>query len=915
MRTSSTPCIKRKIDAVTTSSFSSSPSFLALGVAEGTTPIAHGYKRSRRELYTFSKGNPFVQHPCEKPFVYGDGTRMPLLKFNPWQLGLPYVLTTELSKFMLYVLSDRESHKAHGISLPEFFVTSDEHHRIEKVVFVAGHGVCPVTLGEQLRRPRSESTVPFLQTCSSIPLRHASIPPTPHVWKYTEVEHLSSLMLWRDRPPVESLSKMIQSVGVMNAFSCHRLVYSCLHDGSVKDEIIFVPDDSLYSKLNDTFNEPANTAQLVDFVEKLVDSTCSNQIEKFAKSKVLLNEVSSNNSKETTICTKFKQGESLYGHCVLKSVADFKVMFIFFNQKLDQILMLVSDEHDGHVVFSNSNFVLTLLKAHEIGINATGSLTKVLQESETNNEHTAHGMGKITSEGIDSCATNWMEASSKRINEMYRSLTAECRLESFHKKIHSCCISLDMLECFDFPVFIFDEKGQRQLVNVVGPTGKDLSFISTHKTDEWKINDEEECVYTNSSNILKSHTLKKEEEEGECTSSDEEDNYAMEGHSEENKDLQKRPLLSEEIKSLGRLKLCAMDCEMCTTNSGALEICRVSLISPEANDDNLIVMDTFVKPDNDIVDYHTEFSGITEEIMRSVSTKRCEVLDAMKHIIGPDTILVGHSLDSDLKALGIVHHRVLDTSILYPHQRGIPYKNSLKMLADEMLGIKVQDDEENGHDSVQDAAVALELCLHYFCNILLNEIDVTISCRPWVNRDQFLIPKIPLIDESTDSYICRRAQRFVQNPHKSRPLHERFLIGYKGESCYKNVDFMDHEIVDVIDRKLPSNFDESNCFTWIDYDLTEMDDENMDNSLKKFDDICNEAYSKYQRQDNALLIVTTQGDLFPLAMKIAKKRRSQWADKVKDGSGDWDGDRDETDLIKAAAHVLSGACFLKHSGD
>ena len=56
-------------------------------------------------------------------------------------------------------------------------------------------------------------------------------------------------------------------------------------------------------------------------------------------------------------------------------------------------------------------------------------------------------------------------------------------------------------------------------------------------------------------------------------------------------------------------------------------------------------------------------------------------------------------------------------------------------------------------------------------------------------------------------------------------------------------------------------------------------------------------------------------NLLPLALNIAKKRRSQWADKVKEGSGDWDGDKDEADLIASAAHVLAGACFLKHSRD
>ena len=318
MQADLSPGTKRKVDTTITSYSSASSPVPVQGIVENITPNAYGHKRPRREFYTFSKGDPAVQHPCEKPFVHCDGTRMPLLKFNPWQLGPPFVLTTELSKFILYVLSDRECHQMHSITLPEFFATSDEHHPIEKIVFIAGHGVCPVALGEHISRSRSESSVPFLQTCSSIPLRHTSIPPTPNVWKYTEVEPVTSLLFWKDQPTVESLSEMIRSAGAMKAFSYHRIVYSCVHDGIIKDEIVFVPDDSLYSRLNDMFTDPANSAQLNDFIEKLIDSITNNQIEKYNKSKAALSEIANHSNRETTICTKFKQGEGVYGQCKLQ---------------------------------------------------------------------------------------------------------------------------------------------------------------------------------------------------------------------------------------------------------------------------------------------------------------------------------------------------------------------------------------------------------------------------------------------------------------------------------------------------------------------------------------------------------------------------------------------------------------------
>ena len=51
----------------------------------------------------------------------------------------------------------------------------------------------------------------------------------------------------------------------------------------------------------------------------------------------------------------------------------------------------------------------------------------------------------------------------------------------------------------------------------------------------------------------------------------------------------------------------------------------------------------------------------------------------MSKVVGPDTFIIGHSLDSDFRALGISHQKVIDTAVLYPHTRGLPFKNSMKV--------------------------------------------------------------------------------------------------------------------------------------------------------------------------------------------------------------------------------------------
>lgn len=71
-------------------------------------------------------------------------------------------------------------------------------------------------------------------------------------------------------------------------------------------------------------------------------------------------------------------------------------------------------------------------------------------------------------------------------------------------------------------------------------------------------------------------------------------------------------------------------------------------------------------------------------------------------IITPHTILLGHSLDCDLDSLKIRHPLVIDTSVIYRHHRGPPFKPSLKYLTQKYLGRVIQQGE-GGHDSEEDA--------------------------------------------------------------------------------------------------------------------------------------------------------------------------------------------------------------------
>ncbi|EFN69385.1 RNA exonuclease 1-like protein [Camponotus floridanus] len=160
--------------------------------------------------------------------------------------------------------------------------------------------------------------------------------------------------------------------------------------------------------------------------------------------------------------------------------------------------------------------------------------------------------------------------------------------------------------------------------------------------------------------------------------------------------------LSKDV-SMDEQGVFALDCEMCYTTHG-LELTRVTVIDEDCN----VIYETLVKPQNPIIDYNTRFSGITEEDMKNVTTTILDVQATLLTMFSDKTILVGHSLESDFKALRLLHDTVVDTSIMFPHKNGYPQKRALKNLCSEYLRKLIQNDI-GGHDSKEDAVACMEL--------------------------------------------------------------------------------------------------------------------------------------------------------------------------------------------------------------
>lgn len=170
--------------------------------------------------------------------------------------------------------------------------------------------------------------------------------------------------------------------------------------------------------------------------------------------------------------------------------------------------------------------------------------------------------------------------------------------------------------------------------------------------------------------------------------------------------------IKDKASSTAPLDIVAVDCELSYTTAG-LTLTRLTLVDEEGE----MVLDELVRARTDIVDYNTRFSGITKEDYeeKAIFTLE-EVRKMMARFVGVDTILVGHGLENDLRAIRLVHHKVVDTVMLYPHARGFPFRTSLRDLTAKYLGKIIQNGTSLGHSSLEDAKMSLELVRHKMVN-------------------------------------------------------------------------------------------------------------------------------------------------------------------------------------------------------
>ena len=99
------------------------------------------------------------------------------------------------------------------------------------------------------------------------------------------------------------------------------------------------------------------------------------------------------------------------------------------------------------------------------------------------------------------------------------------------------------------------------------------------------------------------------------------------------------------------------------------------------------------------MDLRTAITGVTLSNLKGVTLRRAGAAARLAALLGPDVVLVGHSLNADLAALKIDHAPVIDTALLFSY-RGLAHATpSLVQLAQRLLGQTLRGEGGGGSGS------------------------------------------------------------------------------------------------------------------------------------------------------------------------------------------------------------------------
>ncbi|CAL5323644.1 unnamed protein product [Camellia sinensis] len=188
-------------------------------------------------------------------------------------------------------------------------------------------------------------------------------------------------------------------------------------------------------------------------------------------------------------------------------------------------------------------------------------------------------------------------------------------------------------------------------------------------------------------------------------------------------------------------KMLAVDCEMVLCEDGTEALVRVCAVGRNLQ----VKLNELVNPNKAVADYRSDITGVSAEDLDGVTCSLANVQESMKKLLRDGkTVLIGHSLNNDLKALKLDHGRVIDTSLIFKHGDETNFRRpSLNNLCKAVLGYEVRK-EGAPHNCLDDATAAMKLVLAKIESGFDNAIPLIHEGVPEIKKSKLLLHGIPV---------------------------------------------------------------------------------------------------------------------------------------------------------------------------
>ncbi|XP_026455852.1 small RNA degrading nuclease 1-like isoform X1 [Papaver somniferum] len=235
-------------------------------------------------------------------------------------------------------------------------------------------------------------------------------------------------------------------------------------------------------------------------------------------------------------------------------------------------------------------------------------------------------------------------------------------------------------------------------------------------------------------------------------------------------------------KAIKSTRMLSVDCEMVLCEDKTESLVQVCIVNRNLE----VKLNELVKLDKPVIDYRTQIHGISAKDLERATCSLEDIQKSMKKLLSDGVVLIGHSLDKDLKALKVDHSRVIDTSLIFKYPEGHTHmRPSLNHLRKTVLGYDLRESDAP-HNCLADAQAAMKLVLakleNKFDGVIPLKIKESDGVVPLKSKEVFKIELVKLLFHAVPIAVPQKQLRRLFPKDSTVKLQ----VSLTGENVYNS---------------------------------------------------------------------------------------------------------------------------------